>query len=320
MAMTRLNGNHFRDGEEQFIDTSGWESIHHGANDSGGCDVPWCTYSTDVEGSEHINIDRVLNEPGRFNSFKQNENLLRNTQEMRRILLNEFQEEVGENADAHLVATHDLTLMVLRLLKTRAEGRNAKIAAIAQEREKYMSQVGSVVSYIYDTFPLRANAIDPTGEMDGSSVAIALMEQLRRDLNEMQEQLTDADGALSMPCKHEGDSCKHEGEDAEPFCNLKRHESDTYQPQARRERTLNELHTLLHNMLLSGVDVAVRDLQDYLARHANAVHALVMTSVQLENSGSSEAVIQFLTWLRDDFTDSFRVSQKADELLQELMN
>lgn len=310
MAMTRLNSSHFRNGEEQFIDTSGWESIHHGANESGSCDVPWCTYSTEVEGSEHINLDRVLNEPGRFNLFKNHETHARNDVQMREVLFTEFNDEVNEDADARMMATHNLTLRVLRLLKTRAEGRNAKIAAIAQEREKYMSQIGSVVSYIYDTFSLRANAIDPTGEMDGSSVAVALMEQLRRDLNEMQEQLAGPSTA----------SCKHEGEYAEPFCNLKRHESDTYQPQARRERTLNELHTILQNMLFSGVDVPVRDLQDYLARHANAVHALVMTSVQLENSGSSEAVIQFLTWLRDDFTDSFRVSQKADELLQELMN
>ena len=135
-----------------------------------------------------------------------------------------------------------------------------------------MNELGTIVKFIYDTFPLRANAIDPTGEMNTANLTIALMEQLRRDLNEMQEQLAGPSTA----------SCKHEGEYAEPFCNLKRHESDTYQPQARRERTLNELHTLLHNMLLSGVDVPVRDLQEYLQRHVTAADALIRTSLQLE--------------------------------------
>lgn len=135
-----------------------------------------------------------------------------------------------------------------------------------------MNELGTIVKFIYDTFPLRANAIDPTGEMKTANLAIAVMGQLRRDLNEMQEQLAGPSTA----------SCKHEGEDAEPFCNLKRHESDTMQPHARRNVTLNELRTILLNMLLSGADVALKDLDEYLQRHVSSVHALVKTSLELE--------------------------------------
>lgn len=293
MAMTRLNGSHFRNGEEQFIDTSGWESIHHDVDAGGNCRVPWCEYTLDNPDAEHINLDRAFTEPGRFNLFKQNERLIRENQEMRRILLNEFKTEVEYSADAHLRNTHDLTLMVMRLLKGQADGRNEKAGVLSREHRKAMNELGTIVKFIHDTFPLRANAIDPNGEMETANLAIAVMGQLRRDLlhatADREAWVTSTNEPSFIPDDEKtSSSCKHEG--------------DTYQPHARRERTLNELHTLLHNMLFSGIDVAVRDLQDYLQRHVTAVDALVRRSVDLEQSDDTGQCYHCIEYGRDRCT------------------
>lgn len=287
MAMTRLNGSHFRNGEEQFIDTSGWESIHHDVDAGGNCRVPWCEYTLDNPDAEHINLDRALTEPGRFNLFKNHETHTHNDIQMREVLFTEFSDEVNEDADAKMMATHNLALRVLRLLKIKAYGCNEKAGVLSREHRKAMNELGTIVKFIHDTFPLRANAIDPNGEMETANLAIAVMGQLRRDLlhatADREAWVTSTNEPSFIPDDEKtSSSCKHVGSDAEPHCNLKRHEGDTMQPHARRERTLNELHTLLHNMLFSGIDVAVRDLQDYLQRHVTAADALIRTSMQLE--------------------------------------
>lgn len=269
------------------FERGGEERIWHELDDGGDCLVPWCTYSDRVKGSEHINIDRVFEEPGQFNLFKNHETHVRNDVQMREVLFTEFSDEVNEDADARMMATHNLTLRVLRLLKNKADGRNEKADVLGREHRKAMDQLSTIVKFIYDTLPLRANAIDPTGEMETANLVIAVMGQLRRDLlhatADRDVWMTSTNEPAFIPDDEKtGPACKHEGADAEPICNLKRHEDDPMQPHARRERTLNELHTLLHNMLLSGVDVAVRDLQDYLQRHVTAVHALVTTSLELE--------------------------------------
>lgn len=233
----------------------GEERIWHDVDAQGKCLVPWCTYTSDGETEgEHVPLDLVLTEPGRFNL----ESLAGQTVEMRNFLLNEFHNEVLEDAHWNVQNTHVITLRVLRLLKNKIAVVNDKIRVIATEREKYMNQVATVTEFIYDTLPLRANAIDPEGLMEAASVAIAVIQQLVTDLTSMQEQLN------------------------EPRCNLKRHEDDPMQPHARRERTSNELHTLLINMLLSGVDVALKDLDEYLSRHVSSIDALIRTSMQLE--------------------------------------
>lgn len=104
----------------------------------------------------------------------------------------------------------------------------------------------------------------------------------RRVDDVMSEPGETSDKAEWMTDKNEPTTCKHEGEMAEPFCNLKRHQGDTMRPEARRNVTLNELRTILLNMLLSGADVALKDLDEYLQRHVSAVHALVKTSLELE--------------------------------------
>lgn len=293
MAMTRLNGSHFRNGEEQFIDTSGWESIHHDVDAGGNCRVPWCEYTLDNPDAEHINLDRALTEPGRFNLFKNHETHTHNDTQMREVLFTEFSDEVNEDADAKMMATHNLALRVLRLLKIKAYGCNEKAGVLSREHRKAMNELGTIVKFIHDTFPLRANAIDPNGEMETANLAIAVMGQLRRDLlhatADREAWVTSTNEPSFIPDDEKtSSSCKHEG--------------DTYQPHARRERTLNELHTLLHNMLFSGIDVAVRDLQDYLQRHVTAVDALVRRSVDLEQSDDTGQCYHCIEYGRDRCT------------------
>lgn len=293
MAMTRLNGSHFRNGEEQFIDTSGWESIHHDVDAGGNCRVPWCEYTLDNPDAEHINLDRALTEPGRFNLFKNHETHTHNDIQMREVLFTEFSDEVNEDADAKMMATHNLALRVLRLLKIKAYGCNEKAGVLSREHRKAMNELGTIVKFIHDTFPLRANAIDPNGEMETANLAIAVMGQLRRDLlhatADREAWVTSTNEPSFIPDDEKtSSSCKHEG--------------DTYQPHARRERTLNELHTLLHNMLFSGIDVAVRDLQDYLQRHVTAVDALVRRSVDLEQSDDTGQCYHCIEYGRDRCT------------------
>lgn len=187
------------------------ERVYPDVDAGGNCRVPWCSYMSDNPDSGHINLDRAMNEEGRFNLFKQWERLVNQAAHMDEVLRVEYGDEVREVVDAHLMSVHDRTLMVLRLLKDRNDKDRQRLAELQDDK-----------------------------------------------------------------------LCRHEGDDAEPMCNLKRHEGDTMKPEARRERTLNELHTLLHNMLFSGVDVAVKDLNEYLGRYVSAIDALVRTSMQLE--------------------------------------
>lgn len=236
----------------------GTEQIFHDVDAGGNCRVPWCDYSSKIEHSEHINVDRVLDEPGRFNMFNQLQRLIEESWEMRRILLNEFKEEVNEDADAHLMATHHLTLRVLRQLKAKADSRNDKIKVIAAERDKYMSALSTVTSYVSDTFPMRARSLDPDDLLEPASLVIAVVEQLRKDLTSIQDQLN------------------------EPACNLRRHAPDHLAPEERHNVTLNDLHAMLQGLVLSGADIAVRDLHEYVQRHVSATYALIKTSLELE--------------------------------------
>lgn len=236
----------------------GTEQIFHDVDAGGNCRVPWCDYASEVEGSEHINLDRVMNEPGRLNTFTQLQRLISENQEMRRILLSEFREEVNEDADAHLMATHNLTLRVLRQLKAKADGRNDKIWVIATERDKYMNALNTVTSYVSDTFPMRARSLDPDDLLEPASLVIAVIEQLRKDLTSMQDELN------------------------EPACNLRRHAPDHLAPEKRHNVTLNDLHAMLQGLVLSGADIAVKDLYEYVQRHVSATYALIKTSLELE--------------------------------------
>lgn len=193
---------------------NGAERIYHEVNAGGECRVPWCTYSSDVEGFEHLNLDRVLQEPGRFNPFKK-----------------------------------------LRQLET--------------ERDKWLrgnEESATLWQYITETWPMRVSMLEREGHKDhGVSFIIALFESLRTDLMAATESVA-------------------EKVKVDPDAVTVSSKVDHMTPEARRNVTLNDLHVMLQGLVLSGADVAVKDLHEYVERHVRAAHALVHTSLELEAS------------------------------------
>ena len=242
---------------------NGAERIYHDVNAGGECRVPWCTFSSDVEGSEHLNLDRVLQEPGQFNPFKKLRGLEEMEARLREALYNEFREYTHEDADADIKTTLHLTLMVMRLMKLKYEGAQDKLRVLGAERDNWLrgnEESSTLWQYITETWPMRITMLEREGHKDhGVSFIIALFESLRRDLMQAAESVAEKVTVQKV------------------FPN-----GDHMTPGARRNVTLNDLHTMLLGLVLSGADVAVRDLHDYVQRHVLAVHALVHTSLELE--------------------------------------
>jgi hypothetical protein len=235
--------------------------VHDDVN--GECPVPWCGFLAGVESSEHINLDRVTNEPGFMNIFKRGQRLLEADLHMRQVLESEYRDEVAENADHHLENTHQLTLRVLKMLKNKADGRNEKIRALGRERDQLLSERSSLLSYIWDTFEQRAQLLESSGVENGVPLAIGIMENLRDQLESLRLGPQEDDNAPTNAASPD--------------------KGDSMRPEARRNVTLNDLHTTLLGMLLSGGDVAVKDLNTFIERYVSAVDSIVRRSVDLES-------------------------------------
>lgn len=272
MAMTDRKINQYSSNDNAII--NGAEKVYHDVNAGGECRVPWCTYSSDVDGSEHLNIDRVLLEPGQYNLFKKLQRLEQDQIRMQGILATEFRDEMHEDADWDKRSTHDLTAMVLRLLKLKRDGANDKLRVLGSERDKWLrgnEESATLWQYITETWPIRLKALERQGHKNGVSLIIGLMEQLRADLMSYSEDR--ASEVLDEPARNTSEGM---------MVNNAFLSDDHMTPEARRNVTLNDLHTMLQGLVLSGADVAVRDLHEYVARHVRAVHALIHTSLQLE--------------------------------------
>jgi hypothetical protein len=274
--------------------------VYHDVDAGGNCRVPWCSFSSDVEGSEHLNIDRVMNEPGQYNPFKKLQRLEQEEFRMQGILATEFRDEMHEDADWEKRRTHDLTLMVLRLLKNRADGRNDKVRAIGRERDQLAGERSSLLAYIWETFEQRAQLLESSGVENGIPLVIGIMENLRDQLDSMTKDKVVGDGAEPSSTEYP--------------------KGDPMRPEARRNVTLNDLRTTLLGMLLSGVDVTLKDLDAYLERYVQAVDSIVRRSTDLERAErdaeySHASLVRFMVWLRDEYTGDFNVSAKAAEVL-----
>lgn len=243
----------------------GAERVYHDVFE-GKCRVPWCTFLTGVEGSEHTNIDRVLQDPGQYNPFKRQERLIREERELRARLLDEFKDEVGEDADAHIRGTLNLTLMVLRVLKNKADGRNEKARHFRVECDKLNAERSSLLSYIWNNHEQRAQLLEASGVEGWVGLAIGIMENLRDQLDSLTHVKSNPDAQSASAEYPKGDPMR---------------------PEARRNVTLNDLRTTLLGMLLSGGDVAVKDLDAYLEQYVQAVNTIVRRSVDLEQSDNS---------------------------------
>lgn len=241
----------------------GAERIYHDVDAGGNCRVPWCSYSSDVEGAEHTNIDKVLTSPGEFNPFKKLRRLEQDELRMQSFLAAEFRDELNEDADWELRVTHDLAVMVLKLLKTKADGRNDKLRVLGSERDTMLAERSSLLSYIWSTHEQRAQLLEASGVAGWVGLAIGVMENLRDQL----------DSLTSVKSNPDTQSASAEYPKGDPM-----------RPEARRNVTLNDLRTTLLGMLLSGGDVAVKDLDAYLEQYVQAVNTIVRRSVDLEES------------------------------------
>lgn len=242
----------------------GAERVYHDVDAGGNCRVPWCTYSSDAPDREreHINIDRALTEPGRHN-FKMAERLREQQRHMRAVLEDTYRDEVNENADHHLENTHHLTLRVLKMLKDKAEGRNEKLRRLGEDQDTMLAERNTLMNYIWETFNDRAQLLEASGVGNGISLAIGIMENLRDQLESMGLGPKEDDNAPTNEGPTSGD--------------------DPMRPESRRNVTLNDLRATLLGMLLSGADVPVKHLNEFIERYVVATDSIVRRSVDLES-------------------------------------
>jgi hypothetical protein len=202
-------------------------------------------------------------EPGTLNERKQLNRLIEDSDKLRAVLSNEFWDEVRGNGDWSIQPVVDRAIRVMRLLKVRAEGLQEKFRIMNRDREQFESEREEIAAYIDETFPKRAGMLAKGGCDTWQMLVIGLMENLRDELESL------VGTAEPRPDdRHDKPMTADKG--------------DTMQPHARRNVTLNDLRAMLRDMLFSGVDVPVRDLDSFLEGYVTAVDIAVRRSMELE--------------------------------------
>jgi hypothetical protein len=212
-------------------------------------------------------------EPGTLNEHKhkQLERLIEESEKLRQTLMNEFSNEVLVNADWNIEPTVDRAIRVLRMLQDRLASTQDKLMHINREREQFESEREEIEQYIHETFPVRAGVLKKGGCDTWQMLVIGLMENLRDELE-----------ALVGTAEPRPDA-RHDKPVAAEYP-----KADPMKPEARRNVTLNDLRTMLRDMLFSGVDVAVRDLDSFINAYVTAIDMAVRRSIELERGEGEE--------------------------------
>jgi hypothetical protein len=204
-------------------------------------------------------------EPGTLNERKQLERLIEDSEKLRQVVSNEFNDELLSNSDWNIEPPVARAIRVLRMLQDRLASTQDKLMHINREREQFESEREEIEQYIHETFPVRAGVLKKGGCDTWQMLVIGLMENLRDELE-----------ALVGTAEPRPDA-RHDKPVAAEYP-----KADPMKPEARRNVTLNDLRTMLRDMLFSGVDVAVKDLDSFLDGYVMAANTTVRRSMELE--------------------------------------